>query len=116
MTLDGAEFFAVPSMDATHWGAKQHIQHAQLFRVRAAENRRAFVVAASSGISQIIEPHGRTTAKLDALAQGVLSGQLVASKSLTFFTRWGWLTPWLLMTTLLLWIVALVRRRPAIAQ
>ena len=111
MTLDGAEFFAVPSMDAAHWGAKQHIQHAQLFRVRAAENQRAFVVAASSGISQIIGSNGRTTAKLDALTQGVLSGQLIASRSLTFFTRWGWLTPWLLMTTLLLWIVALARRK-----
>lgn len=116
MTLDGAEFFAVPSMDAVHWGAKQHIQHAQLFRVRAAENQRAFVVAASSGVSQIITPHGRTTAKLDALTQGVLSGRLAPSRELTFFTRWGWCTPWALMTTLLLWIAALARRHSSSAQ
>jgi len=105
MTADGAEFFAVPSMDATSWGEKQHIQHAQLFRVRAAENRRCFVVAASSGVSQIIDQNGHATKSLGALKQGVLSGRLTRNSKLTFFTRHGWLTPWLALVVLVIWTV-----------
>ncbi|MBL9129789.1 MAG: hypothetical protein JNG86_01225, partial [Verrucomicrobiaceae bacterium] len=103
MTLNGAEFFAVPSMDAASWGEKQHLQHSQLFRVRAAENRRAFVVAASSGISQIISPTGRTTASLPPMQQGVVEGLIIPNKQLTHFTRWGWLTPWLALGALAAW-------------
>lgn len=107
MTLDGAEFFAVPSMDAAHWGEKQHIQHAQLFRLRAAENRRPFVVAASSGVSQIISPNGWKGGSLPPMVEDVLDGRLTPEKELTFFTRWGWLTPRLAMASLLFWMIRL---------
>jgi apolipoprotein N-acyltransferase len=107
MTLDGAEFFAVPSMDAAHWGEKQHIQHAQLFRLRAAENRRPFVVAASSGVSQIISPNGWKGGSLPPMVEDVLDGRLTPEKELTFFTRWGWLTPWVAMASLLFWMIRL---------
>ncbi len=105
MTADGADFFAVPSMDAVSWGEKQHIQHSQIFRVRAAENRRCFVVAASSGVSQIIDPNGHATKSLGALKQGVISGSLTRNRELTFFTRYGWLTPWLALVALVIWTV-----------
>ncbi len=108
MVLDGAEFLAVPSMDAASWSAKQHIQHAQLFRVRAAENRRCMVVAASSGVSQIIDENGRATASLGAMQQGVLSGTISSISELSPFTRWGWLTPWAALASLLIWTVRLL--------
>lgn len=105
MTLDGAEFFAAPSMDAAHWGKKQHIQHAQLFRLRAAENRRPFIVAASSGVSQIINANGWSSQRISPMVEDVLNGRMIPEKSLTFFTSWGWLTPWLAMTILIAWMV-----------
>ncbi|MBE7498170.1 MAG: hypothetical protein HS117_24795 [Verrucomicrobiaceae bacterium] len=111
MTLDGAEFFAVPSMDAAHWGEKQHIQHAQLFRLRAAENRRPFVVAASSGVSQIISPNGWKGGSLPPMVEDVLDGRLIPEKELTFFTRWGWLTPWAALVAMLAWLGRLVVAR-----
>jgi apolipoprotein N-acyltransferase len=107
MTLDGAEFFAVPSMDAAHWGEKQHIQHAQLFRLRAAENRRPFIVAASSGVSQIISTNGRSSLRLPTMAADVLDGLLIPEKDVTFFTRWGWLTPWLAIVSVTMWVMRL---------
>lgn len=107
MTLDGAEFFAVPSMDAAHWGEKQHIQHAQLFRLRSAENYRPFVVAASSGVSQMIDPFGRWSCRIPPMVEEVLNGRLTPEKQLTFFTRWGWLTPWVAMASLLFWMIRL---------
>jgi len=103
MTLAGAEFFAVPSMDSAGWSARQHVQHAQLFRVRAAENRRSMVVAASSGVSQIIDSKGYAMQSLAPLETGSISGSIERRKSLTFYTRWGWLTPWLVLATLLVW-------------
>jgi apolipoprotein N-acyltransferase len=107
MTLDGAEFFAVPSMDATHWGEKQHIQHAQLFRLRSAENRRPFVVAASSGVSQVIDSFGSWSLHIPPMVEDVLNGRITPEKELTFFTRWGWLTPWLAIVSVALWLVRL---------
>lgn len=115
MTLDGAEFFAVPSMDAAHWGEKQHIQHAQLFRLRAAENRRPFVVAASSGVSQIISQYGSWSLRLPPMVEDVLNGRLTPEKELTFFTRWGWLTPWVAMAMAAAWLAALWREPQRLA-
>ena len=97
-----------PSMDAAHWGEKQHIQHAQFFRLRAAENRRAFIVAASSGVSQIITPNGVQRQKLPAMVEGVLDGAITPQTDFTFFTRFGWLTPWLSMAALTPWFAWLL--------
>lgn len=108
MTLAGAEFFAVPSMDAAGWPARQHIQHSQLFRVRAAENQRSMVVAASSGVSQIIDAHGEAIQSLAPMKSGTISGSIERHRGLTFFTRTGWLTPWLALALLLLWTVRLL--------
>lgn len=108
MTLAGAEFFAVPSMDASGWPERQHIQHSQLFRVRAAENQRSMVVAASSGVSQVIDSRGKAVRELACFKTGVISGSLERRTNLTFYTRTGWLTPWLASALLLLWTVWLL--------
>jgi len=94
-------------MDATHWGEKQHIQHAQLFRLRSAENRRPFVVAASSGVSQVIDSFGSWSLHIPPMVEDVLNGRITPEKELTFFTRWGWLTPWLAIVSVALWLVRL---------
>ncbi|WP_395735476.1 apolipoprotein N-acyltransferase [Prosthecobacter sp.] len=114
MTLEGAEFFAVPSMDAASWSERQHIMHSQLFRVRAAENRRSMVVAASSGVSQIIDSHGRAMKSLGALKTGILSGAIERQTDLTFYTRLGWLIPWVALGVLVMWtalLLGFVKRR-----
>lgn len=90
LVLDGTEVFLVPSMDAEHWTARQHEQHAQLFRHRAAENRRWFAVAATSGVTQIIDPTGNVIRRLPTMTEGVLTGQVATRRDLTFYTRFGW--------------------------
>lgn len=99
MTLAGAEFFAVPSMDVASWSLKQHLQHAVLMRIRAAENGRWMIVAASSGVSQIIDPMGRQRDTIPPLRDGVLEGAVGRGTHLTFFTRIGWLFPWVALVT-----------------
>jgi apolipoprotein N-acyltransferase len=91
----GAEYFAVPSFDAESWSANQHLQHALLFRLRAAENARWLACAASSGISQIIDPHGNVHRSLPPMETGVLTYRIARSNRSTIFTRVGWLFPWL---------------------
>ncbi|MCU0778761.1 MAG: hypothetical protein MUF86_14005 [Akkermansiaceae bacterium] len=117
MTAAGAELFVVPVMDAAPWTARQHDQHAELFRIRAAENGRWMFVCASSGVSQIIDPAGQVHARLGALEQGVLAGRIRRENQMTFYTRYGWLTPWgVLVVAGVCWIgLLLKRRKPALA-
>jgi apolipoprotein N-acyltransferase len=97
MTAAGAEFFVVPTMDAESWSARQHDQHAELFRIRACENGRWIFVVATSGVSQLIDPTGHVHARLAALEQGTLFGIFKRETKLTFYTQFGWLTPWVVL-------------------
>lgn len=111
MTLAGADAFIVPIMDAVSWSARQHEQHAELFRIRACENARWMFVCATSGVSQIIDPHGGVHGSLPALAEGSLTGVIRRETGLTVYTKLGWLVPWVLLAlTLAAWVALLVPR------
>lgn len=113
MTAAGAEYLVVPTMDAESWGAIQHDQHAELARIRAAENGRWIFVCATSGVSQLIDPSGHLHARLGAMEQGEISGTLKRETKLTYYTRFGWLFPWLVLTiAAALWIRLLLRPPP----
>jgi len=112
MTAAGAEAFLVPMMDAESWSARQHDQHAELFRIRASENARWLFVVGTSGVSQIIDPHGQVHGRLAAMEHGVLTGLVKRETGLTFYTRAGWVAPWLLLVgAVISWTWALVSRR-----
>jgi apolipoprotein N-acyltransferase len=111
MTAAGSEAFIVPMMDAESWSKRQHDQHAELFRIRACENGRWFFVCGTSGVSQVIDPLGRVHARLPAMEQGVLTGEIRRETRLTIYTRWGWLTPWCLLgTAAVCWMALLLPR------
>ncbi len=110
MVADGAEFLTIPSMDAIRWGEKQHFQHAELFRHRAAENGRWIVVAATSGMTQVIDPHGNRTKSLPIIEEGVLTAEIGKSKRQTIYTRAGWLFPWAAMGAGAFWVLWLFFR------
>lgn len=96
MTAAGAELIVAPTMDAEAWTARQHEQHARLFQLRAAENGRWLVVAATSGVTQIVDPHGRVISRLPLMAEGSVAGRVWRLEERTFFTRAGYAFPWLL--------------------
>jgi len=95
MTAAGAEAFFIPIMDAESWSARQHDQHAELFRIRACEHARWLFVLGTSGVSQVIDPYGQVHSRLAALEQGVLTGMVKRETELTPYTRGGWLFPWI---------------------
>ena len=110
MTKDGAEYFLIPSMDAKKWTARQHEQHGQLFRHRAAENGRSLAVCSSSGVTQIIDPHGHVRDRLPTMTEEVLTGHVTPQSHRTVFQLAGWLFG---PTTLIITIGAiLVTLRP----
>jgi apolipoprotein N-acyltransferase len=94
MTAAGAGYFVVPTMDAESWSARQHDQHAELARIRAAENGRWMFVVATSGVSQIIDPNGHIHARLGSMEHGLIRGAVKRQSRLTFYTRFGWLIAW----------------------
>jgi apolipoprotein N-acyltransferase len=63
LTRDGATVLVVPNMDVLSWGHTQHVHHELLLRLRAVENDRWVLRAASSGRSEAIDPHGRPSAE-----------------------------------------------------
>lgn len=67
-------------------GPYQHLQHA---RLRAIEEGLPIVRAANTGISAIIDPHGRIAARLDLGVEGVLDSALPAAGSPTVYNRVG---------------------------
>lgn len=112
MVASGADFIVVPTMDAESWSVRQHDQHAELARIRAAENGRWVFVTATSGVSQLIDPAGHLHARLGAMEKGTVSGILRRESRMTFFTRLGWLAPWIVLTSAVVaWLALLVPQR-----
>lgn len=86
----GATLILVPVMDPARWPAQEQWQHADMAPMRSIELRRSAVRAASSGITQIIDPRGRVIAQR---TRDEGPGAVVASVPLcnrqTFFMRGG---------------------------
>ena len=107
MVSDGAELITVPSMDGIHWGDKEHYQHAELFRHRAAENGRWLAVAATSGVTQVIDPYGNCVKSIPIIEEGILAAEVGVIQKLTFYTKLGWLFPWITSITGVLWMMVI---------
>ncbi len=86
-------------------GPRQHLQMAQ---ARALESGRPMARATNTGISALIDHHGRILARLDLDRQGVLRGSLVPQTGLTPWGRWG-LAPLGGALGLILLVTALMR-------
>jgi apolipoprotein N-acyltransferase len=112
MTAAGADYLVVPTMDAESWSARQHDQHAELTRIRAAENGRWIFVVATSGVSQIIDPSGHLHARLGAMERGTIQGFVKRETGLTPDTRFGWILPWcVLALAAASWIFLMLPKR-----
>lgn len=64
-------------------------QHFAMATFRAVETGRYLVRAATTGISGVIDPHGRVVAKIEPNTSGVLSAVVVGEQRLTPYVRYG---------------------------
>jgi len=117
MTKAGAEVILSPVMDGKAWTARQHDQHAELFRIRACENGRWIFSCASSGVSQAIDPRGQVHARLAAMEEGTLTATIRRETKLTFYTQAGWLVPWFVLVAAVAgWGAVLIFRKKPEAE
>jgi len=113
----------VPVMDPQRWPAQEQWQHADMAPIRSIELRRSTVRAASSGITQIIDPAGRVVAqRTREEGPGTVAALVPLVDQRTLFVRggyllaagigWGFLLT-ILMLTLRQWscgLISLYRR------
>ena len=57
--------------------------------MRAVENRRFLLRAATTGISGIIDPYGRILSRSEMMTQTFLTAAISPMEILTPYTRWG---------------------------
>lgn len=109
---DGARLLVFPAMDHAEWGEEFKRLNAIHAPFRAIEYGRWLVRLASSGISLIVDPRGRSHARLGADAvDGVLYGKVGLSARHTWFSRFGHVLPYLALLVSTALLAAAVRKR-----
>ena len=108
----GAELLLVPVMNPESWPIQQRIQQAAMAQIRSIELRRYSVRAASSGISQIVEPTGRVQCSRNLVeGPGILPGYVSLTNKRTFFVAGGHYFAQIVGWAFLLAVILLTLRR-----
>jgi apolipoprotein N-acyltransferase len=112
---DGAELLVVQTNNATYMrggNRAQTEQQLEMGRLRAVEHGRTVVVAATSGVSALIAPDGRTLARSGLFTQDELVAAVPLRSALTVADRVGAWPEGLVCVLALAAIGVAVRRRP----
>ncbi|OFX17082.1 MAG: apolipoprotein N-acyltransferase [Armatimonadetes bacterium RBG_16_58_9] len=88
-TQEGAVVLVVMTNDSWFERTEAARQHLMMSKLRAIENRRYLVRAALTGMSAIIDPHGRTAGELRIFERGILTGTIAPLHEITIYTRLG---------------------------
>lgn len=79
------------------------LQHLQMAQMRALESGRWMIRGTNNGVTALIDPQGRVTARLPAFEEGVLNGEVQAMQGLTPWLQFGSWPLGGLCVLLLLW-------------
>ncbi len=107
-TLPEADFLVNVSNDAWWGDSFGPHQHLQIASMRALEGGRPLVRATNTGITAIVDHHGRITSTAPQFEVAVLAGMVQPRQGATPYVRWGNLPVILLVAGLL--AVVLLRR------
>jgi apolipoprotein N-acyltransferase len=112
-TKAGANFLVTITNDGWYGRSSAPYQHFANAVLRAVENRRFLLRAATTGISGVIDPYGRILVKSEIGVRTYLAETITPTSDLTFYARNGDLFALLGLTIGgLLFIVGLFTRRP----
>ncbi len=89
LVLNGAEVLQLGSNDAWYGPSFGGLQHFQMGRLRAVETGRWLLRAGNDGVTAIIDPYGRVTARIPQRQPGVLAGLFARLQGQTPYVRWG---------------------------
>jgi len=111
-TKKGAAFLVTITNDGWYGKSSAPYQHFANAVVRAVENRRFLLRAATTGISGIIDPYGRVLARSEIGVKTFLEETVTPRRPLTFYARHGDVFAFLGLTTAaVLLILAFFKRR-----
>lgn len=85
----GANFLVTITNDGWYRRSSAPFQHFAMAVLRAVENRRFLIRAATTGISGVIDPYGRILARTELLTQTYLTEKITPLERNTFYTRYG---------------------------
>ncbi|NIM91744.1 MAG: apolipoprotein N-acyltransferase [Candidatus Aminicenantes bacterium] len=107
----GANFLVTITNDGWYGKSSAPYQHFAMAVLRAVENRRYLLRAATTGISGIIDPYGRILSQSDMMTKTYLIGKITPSEKLTFYTRFGDVLPLASLTLALVFLILAVFKR-----
>jgi apolipoprotein N-acyltransferase len=93
---NGATFFASPTNNATFGHTDMTYQQLAINRMRAIEYDRGVAVAATSGVSAMVDPDGKVTQHTDIFRQGLLQADIPLRDTRTLSARLGAVGEWVL--------------------
>lgn len=99
---DGADVLLNLSNDAWFGRVEAAQQQLDVATLRAVESRRYLVRAAATGISAVIDPHGRTLARSAFGSTEAFDAVVHPSRAHTLYQRWGDAPAWLLIAAAVL--------------
>ena len=111
MVANGAEFLVNTTNDAWYGRTSAPYQHLMQARVRAVENRRYLLRAASSGISAVIDPYGRILKKTSIYKTEMIIGKFSPHTKMSVFTRVGVYLDWFYIGVVFVGLVIIFLRR-----
>jgi len=85
----GANFLVTITNDGWYGKSSAPYQHFSISILRAVENRRYLLRAATTGISGIIDPYGHILAKSELMTKTCLSQNITPSRILTPYAKYG---------------------------
>ena len=88
-SLPDADYLVNVSNDSWFGRSNASPQLLQITRVRAAEAGRALLRAAGTGISAVIDAHGRVVAATSLFERRTLTGEIKPRQGATPYVRWG---------------------------
>jgi apolipoprotein N-acyltransferase len=88
-SVPGSTLLAVPTNNATFGRSEMTYQQLAMDQVRAVEHGRAVVVAATSGVSAIIQPDGRITRRTGLFTSDALVATVPLRSTVTLADRLG---------------------------
>jgi len=108
MVRDGANLLVHISNDAWFGRTAGPLQHFQMGRVRAIETRRYVARASNDGITAVVDPLGRVTARFPRGDRAAFRTRVGLSEVVTPYVRWGeWVPLVSALTMVALFLVVL---------
>jgi apolipoprotein N-acyltransferase len=102
----GAQLLAVPTNNATFGFTEMTYQQQAISRVRAVEHGRSVLVAATSGVSAVIDPDGTVRQETKLFTPDALVARVPVRSGTTLATRLGPAPEWALVALGVIGVVA----------